>query len=222
MIDAMSKIYIVTGHYGSGKTEFSVNFALSLKEKHEKVFLVDLDIVNPYFRSNDARALLEKAGITVLAPAYAGTNVDIPVLGPEIMRIFEEKDAEIILDVGGDDDGAIALGRYKQFFDKADYEMYLTVNTRRPLTKTPEDIIEMKAGIEAASRLNITGLICDTNLADETTAEIVMEGVSILSHVSEQINLPISFICAPPEAAKNLPEKVSDKLFIIKRRLLKI
>ncbi|MFR8976143.1 MAG: hypothetical protein ACLVG9_09110, partial [Eubacteriales bacterium] len=106
-----SNIYIVTGHYGSGKTEFSVNYALSLKKTCEKVFLVDLDIVNPYFRSNDARALLEDAGICVIAPAYAGTNVDIPVLPPEIMRIFEEEDAKIILDVGGDDDGAIALGR---------------------------------------------------------------------------------------------------------------
>lgn len=218
----MSKIYIITGHYGSGKTEFSVNFALSLKDKHEKVLLVDLDIVNPYFRSNDARALLENAGITVLAPAFAGTNVDIPVLPPEIMRIFEEKDAQIVIDVGGDDDGAIALGRYKQFFDKADYEMYLVVNTRRPLTATPEEIIEMKAGIELTSRLTITGLICDTNLADETTAGIVMEGVSVLNEVSRQTGLPVVFVCAPPAAAKDLPDTLSEKLFVIHRRLLKI
>ncbi len=217
----MRNIYIVTGHYGSGKTEFSVNFALSLKEKHENVILVDLDIVNPYFRSHDAKSLLENAGITVLAPHYAGTNVDIPVLPPEIMRIFEEKDAQIVLDVGGDDDGAIALGRYKQYFDKTDYEMYLVVNTRRPLTSTAEEIIEMKEQIEIASRLTVTGLISDTNLADETTAEIVLEGVAITEEVSKKTGLPVVFVCTG-ESVSALPEALSEKQFFITRRLLKI
>ena len=217
----MRNIYIITGHYGSGKTEFSVNFALSLKEKHENVILVDLDIVNPYFRSHDAKALLENAGITVLAPHYAGTNVDIPVLPPEIMRIFEEKDAQIVLDVGGDDDGAIALGRYKQYFDKTDYEMYLVVNTRRPLTSTAEEIIEMKEQIEIASRLTVTGLISDTNLADETTTEIVLEGVAITEEVSKKTGLPVVFVCTG-ETVGALPEALSEKQFFITRRLLKI
>lgn len=214
-------IYIITGHYGSGKTEFSVNFALSLKKSFEKVFLVDLDIVNPYFRSNDARALLESAGVTVIAPAYAGTNVDIPVLPPEIMRIFEEKDAKIVLDVGGDDDGAVALGRYKQFFDANGYEMLLTVNTRRPLTASADEIIQMKEDIEAASRLTVTGLISDTNIADETTAEIVQEGYEILEDVSRKTGLPIPFVCATEKAAEGLIPPLSDKVFIITRRLLK-
>lgn len=218
----MCNIYIVTGHYGSGKTEFSVNFALSLKKTYEKVILVDLDIVNPYFRSHDAKELLEKEGITVLAPAYAGTNVDIPVLPPEIMRIFEEKDAKIVLDVGGDDDGAIALGRYKQFFDKADYEMFLVVNTRRPLTSTPDEIIEMKNGIEVASRLTMTGLISDTNLADETTPEIVLEGVRITDTVSEQTGLPVVYVCATEGIAQALPDSIQGKVFPITRRLLKM
>lgn len=215
-------IYIVTGHYGSGKTEFSINFALSLKESCEKVFLVDLDIVNPYFRSNDVRALLEAAGITVLAPAYAGTNVDIPVLPPEIMRIFEEKDAKIVLDVGGDDDGAIVLGRYKKYFDENGYEMFLVVNTRRPLTSSADEIIRMKEDIEAASRLKVTGLISDTNLADETTAAVVREGYEILEKVSSKANLPIKFVCAESAAAQELDAFLSEKLFKITRRLLKI
>lgn len=218
----MHHITIVTGHYGSGKTEFSINLALALKKQYEKVILVDLDIVNPYFRSHDAKALLTQAGIEVIAPAYAGTNVDIPVLPPEIMRIFEEKDAKIILDVGGDDDGAIALGRYKQYFDKADYEMLLVVNTRRPLTKTPEEIIEMKDNIEIASRLTVSALVSDTNLADDTTAEVVLEGVRITDEVSEKTGLPVSYICANEQAAKDLPKQVQEKVFVIKRRLLKI
>ncbi len=216
----MRNIYIITGHYGSGKTEFSVNFALSLKKKHEKVMLVDLDIVNPYFRSHDAKALLEENGVSVLAPAYAGTNVDIPVLPPEIMRIFEEEDTQIVLDVGGDDDGAIALGRYKQFFDKTDYEMYLVVNTRRPLTQTKEEISEMKENIEIASRLSVTGLISDTNLADETTEDIVMEGVKIVSEVSSDCGLPMVYVCVPEGTV--LPDVDPEKQFPIRRHLLKI
>lgn len=218
----MHHITIVTGHYGSGKTEFSINLALSLKKQYEKVILVDLDIVNPYFRSNDAKALLTQAGIEVIAPAYAGTNVDIPVLPPEVMRIFEETDAKIILDVGGDDDGAIALGRYKQYFDKADYEMLLVVNTRRPLTQTPEEIIEMKNNIETASRLTVSALVSDTNLADDTTEDIVLEGVRVTSEVSNQTGLPVSYICANEQVAEKLPKHLQEKVFVIKRRLLKI
>lgn len=217
-----NNIYIVTGHYGSGKTEFSVNFALSLKEKNEKVILVDLDIVNPYFRSNDARALLENAGVTVIAPKYAGTNVDIPVLPPEIMRIFEEKDAKIVIDVGGDDDGAIALGRYKAFFDNASYEMYLVVNTRRPLTATVSEIAEMKQNIELASRLSVSAFISNTNIADETTPEIVEEGFKIVSEVSEKTGLPVKFVCALDSLADEVAPTYKDKTFKITRRLLKI
>ncbi len=215
-------ISIVTGHYGSGKTEFSVNFALSLKQTHEKVFLVDLDIVNPYFRSNDSRALLENAGVRVIAPSYAGTNVDIPVLPPEIMRIFEEKDAQIVLDVGGDDDGAIALGRYKQYFDKNGYNLYLVVNTRRPLTATKAEILQMKADIEAASRLSVSAFIADTNLAEETTAELVEEGYKILEEVSKETNIPIAFVCATEQVAETLSPKYKEKLFPIVRRTIKL
>ena len=217
-----NNIYIVTGHYGSGKTEFSVNFALSLKEKNEKVILVDLDIVNPYFRSNDARALLENAGVTVIAPKYAGTNVDIPVLPPEIMRIFEEKGAKIVIDVGGDDDGAIALGRYKAFFDNASYEMYLVVNTRRPLTATVSEIAEMKQNIELASRLSVSAFISNTNIADETTPEIVEEGFKIVSEVSKKTGLPVKFVCALDSLADEVAPTYKDKTFKITRRLLKI
>lgn len=215
-----SKIYITVGHYGSGKTEFSVNFALALKETHDKVILVDLDIVNPYFRSNDARALLEENGITVIAPDYAGTNVDIPVLPAEIMRIFNEQDAAIVIDVGGDDDGAIALGRYKQFFDNADYEMSLVVNTRRPLSSTVEEIVEMKENIEIASRLSVSNIIADTNIADETTKEIIEEGYALIKAAAEKLNLPVKFVVSAQDA--DFSTEINKKLFKIKRRLLKI
>lgn len=215
-----SKIHITVGHYGSGKTEFSVNYALFLKKTHDKVILVDLDIVNPYFRSNDARAILENAGITVIAPDYAGTNVDIPVLPPEVMRIFNEPDAQVVIDVGGDDDGAIALGRYKQFFDHADYEMNLVVNTRRPLSSTVEEIIEMKENIEISSRLSVTSIIADTNIADETTKEIIEEGYKITKQAAIEMSLPIKYVVSMIDADFN--ENVNNKLFKIERKLFKI
>ena len=215
-----SKIYITVGHYGSGKTEFSVNYALKLKETCDKVILVDLDIVNPYFRSNDARALLEANGVTVIAPDYAGTNVDIPVLPAEIMRIFNEDNTAIVIDVGGDDDGAIALGRYKQFFDKADYEMSLVVNTRRPLSSTVDEIIEMKQNIEVASRLKVTNIIADTNISDETTKEIIEEGYKIIKEASEKLSLPVKYVVSAIQA--DFTAEINTKLFKIERRLLKI
>lgn len=181
-----------------------------------------MDIVNPYFRSNDSRTLLENAGITVIAPSFAGTNVDIPVLPPEIMRIFEEKDASVILDVGGDDDGAVALGRYKKYFDESGYEMLMVVNTRRPLTSSASEILEMKKDIEAASRLSVSAFISDTNIADETTPDIVGEGYTLLKVVSEKTGLPIKFVCATKEASDNLIPEIKEKLFTIKRRTIKI
>ena len=215
-----SKIYITVGHYGSGKTEYSVNYALELRKTCEKVILVDLDIVNPYFRSNDAREFLESNGVTVIAPDYAGTNVDVPALPAEIIRIFNEEDAAIVIDVGGDDDGAIALGRYKPFFDKADYEMSLVVNTRRPLSTTVDEIIEMKQNIEIASRLSVTNIIADTNISDETTKEIIEEGYQIIKEAAEKMDLPVKYAVSAIDA--DFCEEIKNKLFKIERKLLKI
>lgn len=215
-----SKIYITVGHYGSGKTEYSINYAQHLKKTYDKVFLVDLDIVNPYFRSNDARSLLEDNGITVIAPDYAGTNVDIPALPPDVMRIFNVDDAAVVIDVGGDDDGAIALGRYKRFFDSADVEVSLVINTRRPLSSTVEEIIEMKENIEAASRLKVSDLIADTNLSSETTKEIIEEGYGVVKEVSEKLGIPVKYVVSAIDA--DFKEEVKNKLFKIERKLLKI
>ena len=215
-----SKIYITVGHYGSGKTEYSVNYALHLKKTYDNVFLVDLDIVNPYFRSNDARSLLEANDITVIAPDYAGTNVDIPALPPDVMRIFNVDDAAIVIDVGGDDDGAIALGRYKRFFENANVDVSLVVNTRRPLSASVEEIIEMKENIELSSRLSVTDLIADTNISDETTKEIIEEGYKVVKEVSEQLNIPIKYVVSAIDG--DFTEEVKNKLFKIERKLLKI
>ena len=188
------RISIFTGHFGSGKTEVAVNYAIKLSEMHNKTAIVDFDIVNPYFRTADARRELEGRGIKVLAPLYANTNVDVPSLPPEINMLFENKDYHIVFDVGGDDLGAKVLSRYNTDILEDDSEMYFVINTRRPMTLSGKGIEEMMRDIEASSRLKIDWLVNNTNLLGETTPEVIREGGEIIENVSEKLGIPVGFI----------------------------
>src|SRR5690554_6753379 len=142
------RISIFTGHFGSGKSEVSVNFAIKLSQLKNKVAVVDLDIVNPYFRAVDAKKLLLDNNIKVVSPMYANTNVDVPALPPEINSLFEDRSYNVVFDVGGDDLGARALARYNEELLNEGYEMYLVVNTKRQDTNTDSKIIQMAKEIE--------------------------------------------------------------------------
>ena len=176
-----TRFLVITGNYGSGKTEISLNLALKAAAA-EKTTLVDLDIVNPYFRTGEKAAELEKAGIRVLMPTYAMTTVDIPALPAEIQSVFEVPSDRVIFDVGGDDTGAAALGRYYPSFMKhrADTLCVLAINCMRPLTMEPEDILDLAERIRNRGRLEIDLFINNTNLADETTPEMVERGERIV------------------------------------------
>jgi len=172
------EVYLVlTGNYGSGKTEIALNLALE-SAKRMKTTLVDLDIVNPYFRSGEKADDLRNAGVRTLMPTYAMTTVDIPALPAEIQSVFEVPSDRVIFDVGGDDTGAAALGRYYPFFmarrDRT--KTILVINCMRPLTRQKEEIIDLALRIQNRGRLKIDLLINNTNLADETTPEMVEEG----------------------------------------------
>ncbi|MBE7047892.1 MAG: hypothetical protein E7393_00760 [Ruminococcaceae bacterium] len=212
-----ARIHIIVGHYGSGKTEFSINYALRLKETFEKVYLVDLDIVNPYFRTNDIKARLEDMGLSVIASPYASSNVDVPALPAEVNRVFADPNAAVVFDVGGDDDGAIALGRYKQFFDKEQVEMLFVINVFRPMTATAEQIQEMVFDIETVSRQKVTALVNSSNLAGLTTASEVVKGQSIVDEAVALTGLPCRYITATKEVAAALPAEFEKRLFIIRR-----
>jgi len=188
------RINIFTGHFGSGKTEVAVNFALKMSYEYKKTAIVDLDIVNPYFRTVDARAELEQNGIWVIAPVYANTNVDVPALPAEINALFENKEYKIVLDVGGDDLGAKAVSRYKDEIVQDDYEMYFVINTKRPMTDTVNKIKEMIREIEQSAGLRITKLVNNTNLLDSTTSEDIIEGQRLIEQVSSELNIPIGFV----------------------------
>ncbi len=186
----MKRLNIITGHFGSGKTEFALNLALAQKGQ---TTIVDMDTVNPYYRTADAKEILESNGIRVILPRFANTNVDLPALPSEIISVFTNHETTGIFDVGGDEDGALALGRYNPHFMKEPYEMYFVINARRPLTRTKEGIIEILREVEAASRLSVTKLVNATNLGPETTAEIVLEGQSIVEEVSRMTGIPVGY-----------------------------
>lgn len=184
------KYIVLTGNYGSGKTEIALNLALQYARKM-KVTLVDLDIVNPYFRSGEKVQDLKAAGVRMLMPTFALTTVDIPALPAEIQSVFEEPSDLVIFDVGGDDTGAAALGRYYPSFmaRREQTVVAMVVNCMRPLTENKEDIIDLAERITIRGRLKIDALINNTNLADRTTQDMLEKGGRIVNEVSGALGI---------------------------------
>lgn len=201
----MKKITVVTGHYGSGKTNLSVNLAVTAGNNASKnAAIVDLDIVNPYFRAADFRDMFELSGITFIAPDFANTNLDIPSLQFDLSRLAENYD-NLIVDVGGDDAGAFALGRFSgELNANDDVEMLYVINQRRFLTQTAEEAAELMYEIESASRMKHTAIVNNTNLGSETTAEIIEQSEEFAREVSQKTGLPIKFTTCPKEFCDKL------------------
>lgn len=191
-----TKFYVFIGNYGSGKTEISLNFALSGPKNGAKTALVDLDIVNPYFRSSEKNEMLETAGVVLIAPPYAKTGIDLPVVSAAVDSVFVGGYDRVVFDVGGDSVGATALGRYYPQFEhvRDSLSAYYVVNTRRPLASTSEDIALMLDQIVRCSRMPITGFINNANLARDTEAENLIEGDKILKEVAKRTGVPIAYV----------------------------
>ena len=190
----IKRVTLFCGHYGSGKSNLAVNYAAFLRKKGLKTALADIDIVNPYFRSADSRAELTEMGVRVISLPFANTNVDLPALPPELYGLVERRDEYAVLDVGGDDRGALALGRYTPYIlEENNYEMLLVVNFYRPLTESIEDELEVMREIESAAGIRFTGLVNNSNLGAETTAGDVMRTVPMAEELSHITGLPILF-----------------------------
>ncbi|MDD6872687.1 MAG: hypothetical protein PUD68_07615 [Clostridiales bacterium] len=186
------RITLLSGHYGSGKTNIAVNLARRLRASNENVAIADIDIVNPYFRTKDSQAELEKAGIRLISSPYAGSNVDLPALPDEVYAITDDKSVTAVVDVGGDDRGALALGRWRDaILQEGDYEMLFVINCFRPLTATPEDAVEVMREIEIASGIPFTAVVNNSNLGDETTARDVLESGAYAANVCAISALPL-------------------------------
>ncbi|MGI6050667.1 MAG: ATP-binding protein [Acetivibrionales bacterium] len=213
------RINIFCGHYGSGKSEISVNAAFMLKEKASKVLMADMDVVNPYYRSADARKALEDEGIKVVAPLFANTNVDVPAIGPEISIGLKDKSHNVIIDVGGDEDGSRVLGRYYHEIVKNEYDMFFVFNRSRPMTVNFEETLSYIREIEAASRLKITGLINNTHFLDQTTVEDIMYGLELAQEISQETLIPIRATCVMEGLEKQLEGELDHPLMVLRKRL---
>lgn len=191
-MDNYKRITLLCGHYGSGKTNVALNLAYDLKAKKQRVAIADLDIVNPYFRTKDSSEELSNADIRLICSDYASSNVDIPALPQDMYVITEDKDLSVIIDVGGDDRGALALGRIKgDILKEANYEMLMVINCFRPLTQNTADTLEVMREIEAACSIKFTGLVNNSNLGEQTTAEDVLASLKYAEDISRQSGLPI-------------------------------
>ncbi len=207
------RLTLFAGHYGTGKTNIAVNYALFLRRLGKKVCIADLDIVNPYFRTKDSAEELERAGIDLISPQYANTNVDLPALPAEAYRLVEDKNCYGVMDIGGDDRGAYALGRYVPYIIKENnYRMVYVANCYRPLTRTVDDALEVMAEIEQACGLRFTDIVNNSNLGEETTAETVLNSLDFINKLSERSGLPIFLHSAKASACEALEGKLSPLL----------
>lgn len=210
------RLVIVTGHYGSGKTEFSVNYAVKMKETHENVNIADLDIVNPYFRSREKKEFLEKIGIKVFDSSIRNTAVDIPALPAQLMGVILNTNENSVLDVGGDPVGARVLARYSDQIKNTEYDMFFVINGNRPETSTVEGALKYLRLIEATSRLKVTGLINNTHMLKATKVEDVESGHELTKKVSWETDIPIRYEAVIKKTAEKIKnEEILEKLFPI-------
>lgn len=184
------QLYIIIGAYGSGKSEYSIHLARKLNDAGEDVVLADMDVVNPYFRTRDVREDFAKIGIDVIAPEGEFKHADLPMISPRIKGAIENPTKTVILDVGGDPAGCRTLGRFVDSITKRGYKMLFVVNTRRPFTSSPEEILLMKQHLEFTSKLAITEFVCNTNLMEDTDSDIVSQGISIIAEAAKTVAIP--------------------------------
>ena len=203
------RLTLFAGHYGSGKTNIAVNYAIALAKEGKPVCIADLDIVNPYFRTKDSAEELAAAGVTLVSPQFANSNVDLPALPAEAYRLVTDRNTYGIMDIGGDDRGAYALGRYvPAILEENNYRMVFVANCYRPLTRTPEEAMEVMAEIEEACKLKFTDLINNSNLGPETTAQTVLDSLDFMERLSSLSGLPIFAHTAELSVAAALDRKL--------------
>ena len=216
------RIRIVSGHFGSGKTEFSINYILELKKHFEKVAAIDLDIINMYFRLREQIDFLEEEGVSNFSSSLPRANAfDLPALDSKIMLSLADDSYQTVVDLGGNPKGSLPLGRYKEILETKDYDHFFVINRNRPETATVDDTIRFLREIEDYSKTKVTGLINTTNMLKETTVEDILFGQELVEKVSEKTSLPIKYIVAIKDVAEELKnsdrldENMKDKIFPI-------
>ena len=210
---------VLIGNFGSGKSELALNMAIRSANAGKKTVLVDLDLINPYFRSSDMTSTLSEHNITLKKPLYANTGVEAPSLPPDIYAVFIDENETVVFDVGGDPTGAIALGQYKRNFDALEnLDVLFVINPKRPLSATPEAVKELMDAVSSVSRLKVTGLINNSNLSNETSADDLIDGFHVIARVSEETGIPVKYTIGEQEILtaflKEAENRNFDKKFI--------
>ncbi|HEY3423693.1 MAG TPA: hypothetical protein VGL27_02765 [Negativicutes bacterium] len=214
MLTGNKRIKIFAGEFGSGKTELALNYAINLQESGVNTAIVDMDLVKPYFRTRESQQLLEEYGVFIATPEQRLAHSDLPIMPLGLTQVLYNSNYHVIIDVGGGE-SAIVLGQIHQQLADNGYEAFMVVNTCRPFTSTAKDIIDAIRRIENVARLKITGLISNTNLAQETSVHHIQEGLAIVKIVGAQLGLPVSWVIAPEWLADKLD--VDIPLFLLKR-----
>ena len=223
----MKRYYVIIGNFGSGKTELALNMAFGSAAKGEKVTLVDIDVINPYFRSTERKAELEAAGIRLISPNFTSSGVEVPSIPAEIFSVFSDNSDVVIFDVGGDPVGSIAMGQYYGYFKELEnFEVWYVINARRPLSSGADENLEMIGKITGVSRLKVTGILNNTNLSYESNVEDLLYGLEITREVSARSGLPVIGTVGQPEVLEGfvreaekagVPKKDIGRLFPIER-----
>lgn len=199
------RVTIFVGHYGSGKTNIAVAYAKYLNSLGKRVTIADMDIVNPYFRTKDSKGELASLGIELISSEFANSNVDLPALPSELYGVMENRSRYAVLDIGGDDRGAYALGRFVPYIkEENDFEVIFVANKCRPLTKTPEEALEVMREIETACGMKITAIVNNSNLGELTDKETVLSSKGYIEKLSEISGLPVKFTAVKSDIAAEL------------------
>lgn len=215
----MKRITVFAGHYGSGKTNLAVNYAVKQKKEGKEVSICDLDIVNPYFRTKDSAKILEKEEIELISLPFANSNVDLPALPSEVYGLVQRLDRNVIIDLGGDERGALAMGRFTPYILKENnYDMFFVVNFFRPLTTTAHEAYEVFLEIQAASGLKFTGIVNNSNLGADTCAEDILGTLKRAEELCKKTELPLVFTSVDSRSENiDVPNrfvlKLQEKLF---------
>lgn len=205
-----SRLNVICGHYGSGKTNLALNMALKLAQEGKAVTIVDMDIVNPYFRTTDYVEMLKEKGIEVISPSMAGTTLDTPALAPRIMSAFADKSRTVIFDVGGDDVGATALGRFSRNFAEEEYQMFFVINKFRKQIGDIEGCKQILAEIEYTSKLKVTAIANNSHFGEFTTAKDIEESDVYGREVAEALGLPLKLTAVEERLCEELKDKVKN------------
>lgn len=214
------QLTIIGGHYGTGKTEFAVNLALAAADYGQPTRLVDLDIINPYFRSYEQRALLEEAGVDVIVTSIEGT-ADIPAIPASVSKAFVDTETYSIFDLGGDPAGARVLGYYEPQLQEVDHDFWLVVNARRPETATVEKAYQYARDIEIMSKQKLTGIINNTHLTNETRPEDIIEGEKLALELADKCGLPLLYTTVEERLLDKVKDKLQSPIFPIEIYMLK-